>query len=156
MKGKILTRFALLLWVATVIVAGVIFVNGNTIHLKDDRDVILLQENERAFVLAEMRKLLEGVQGIMAGLVADDQDLIARSSRSVGMAAAADTSPNLMMKLPLAFKQQGINLHKQFDIIADEAEAGVAPYKIMAMLSEQLSSCVACHASYRINAVADM
>ncbi len=70
------------------------------------------------------------------------------------VAAAADVNPALMVKLPLEFKQLGLSVHKRFDKIATAADSGASREQLLASLSTQLSACVACHASYRLDAVA--
>lgn len=149
-KNK-LSVIAILLWLVTVAVAGLFFVKGTTEMAEDGRVSIILKPNEKSFVLTEMRMLLEGVQGIIAGLSSGDLKQVAEEARRIGMASAVDVNPNLMMKLPVSFKQQGMELHKQFDQFAELAESGASAETLLAKLSEQLSSCVACHRIYRLD-----
>lgn len=152
MGARTLAMAAIGLWLATVVVAGFLFVKGQSRMAEDGRLAVLLAPVERDFVLAEMRMLLEGVQGITAGAAAGDMQQVASAARRIGMASAADVNPALMLKLPLPFKQQGMALHGQFDQLAERAENGASPAEVLALLSQQLSACVACHGSYRLEA----
>lgn len=153
MRGRTLAAAAIGLWLVTVVVVGFFFVKGQSQPSADGRLTVLLAPAERDLVLAEMRMLLEGVQGITAGAAAGDMQQVASAARRIGMASAADVNPALMLKLPLAFKQQGMALHGQFDQLADRAAAGASAAEVLELLSQQLSSCVACHGSYRLEAV---
>ncbi len=152
MIGRTFSIVAIVLWVITIATAAVFFIKGQTQMTADNRVAVMLAPEEREFVLAEMRMLLEGVQGITAGVAANDMQQISSSARRIGMASAADVNPQLMMKLPLAFKQQGMSVHKQFDQLADMADSGASANELLTMLSEQLSSCVACHSIYTLEA----
>ncbi len=151
MNPKVLSITAILLWLVSVLVGGFFFVNGQTKMGTDERVSVQLKADERNFVLAEMRMLLDGVQRMTAGLAADDMPKVAAAARAVGTASAADVNPALMLKLPLAFKQQGMAVHKQFDQIADKIDQGAAANEILLDLSEQLGACVACHSIYRLD-----
>lgn len=104
MKSNTIASIALLLWAVTIAVFAWFFVRGTTTAGTDKRIAIVLQSSERDQVLSEMRGLLSAVQGILEGANQGDINLIIRSSRSAGMAAAAGENPLLMAKLPLAFK----------------------------------------------------
>jgi mono/diheme cytochrome c family protein len=97
--------------------------------------------------------MLGTVQGMVDGVKAGNLKQVAQAARASGMAAAADVNPALMAKLPLEFKELGFGLHKRFDEIASEADSSASREHILESLSTQLSACVACHASYRIEAV---
>ena len=152
MKKHIFPITAISLWVITMAVAATFFIKGSTEMSDDNRVAIILKPIERDFVLAEMRMLLDGVQGITAGLASGNMKQISASARAIGMASAADVNPNLMLKLPVGFKQQGMAVHKQFDQLADMADSGASHSHLLAILAEQLSSCVACHSIYSFKA----
>jgi len=154
MNSKTLSITAILLWLVSVLVGGFFFVKGQTKMAADERVSVMLKANERDFVLSEMRMLLEGVQSMTAGLAAGDMKQVSVAARGIGMASAADVNPALMLKLPLAFKQQGMAVHKQFDQIADKIDQGAPANEILSDLSEQLGSCVACHSVYQLDAEA--
>ena len=152
MSTRMLSVAAITLWLVTIAVAAFFFVRGQTRVAPDGRTVVLLAPDERDLVLTEMRGLLGAVQGIVEGVNAGDTEQVARAAGASGMAAAADVNPALMAKLPLAFKELGLSVHKRFDEIATEAHSGASRERMLASLGTQLSACVACHASYRIEA----
>jgi cytochrome c556 len=96
--------------------------------------------------------LLSGTQLILDGLNRNDMKQVADAARAVGMGSAADVNPGLMSKLPLSFKQLGMSVHHDMDALADAAQAGKPAAEIQGMLSNTLSSCVACHATYQLKA----
>jgi hypothetical protein len=55
-----------------------------------------------------------------------------------------------MGKLPLAFKQLGLETHSGFDALALDAEQLGDPAHTLTQLAGLLQNCVACHAAYRI------
>jgi len=152
MKSNRIALMALLLWVITIAMFAWFFVQGNTTEGTDSRTAIALKSGERDLVLSEMRGLLSAVQGILEGASQGDMNRIVHSSRSAGMAAAADANPLLMAKLPLAFKTLGMGVHRDMDDIANAAEGGKPAPELLKMASNTLAKCVACHASWQINA----
>ena len=148
------TRFfaitALGLWLVTIAVAVFMFVSGQTIEGRDGRTAILLEEEERDLVLTEMRTMLGSVQGIIAGLSEEDWEKVRGSATVSGMAIAGDVPPALMAKLPLEFKQMGMGVHRGFDEISVAVVQEETTDMILSRLGDQVSSCVACHASYRL------
>lgn len=153
MSSRILPVVAIALWLATIAVAGFFFVRGQTRVAPDGRTAVLLAPDERDLVLTEMRGMLGTLQGMVDGVKAGNLKQVAQAARASGMAAAADVNPALMAKLPLEFKELGFGLHRRFDEIAAEADSSASREHILESLSAQLSACVACHASYRIEAV---
>jgi cytochrome c556 len=57
---------------------------------------------------------------------------------------------SLMAKLPLEFKQAGMEAHAGFDALATAAEGGEPTDLLLARLGERLDNCVACHRTYRL------
>lgn len=151
MKNR-LALAALALWVVTIAAAGIVFVRGHTMAAPDGRTAILLQRGERDFVLEEMRLLLVAVRGLNEGLAQGDKALIARSARSIGMAAAHDAAPTLLAKLPLDFKRLAMPLHQGFDDLAAAAERDEPIPALHNRLIEQMDRCIACHAAFRLEA----
>jgi hypothetical protein len=153
MTARVLSITAIALWLVTIAVTAFFFVRGQTQLAPDGRTTVLLGSDERNLVLTEMRGMLETVQIVVDGVNEGDMKQVAQAARASGMAAAADVNPALMAKLPLEFKQLGLNVHKRFDEIAAAADSGASREQLLATLSTQLSACVACHASYRFDAV---
>lgn len=153
MTARVLSITAIALWSVTIAVTAFFFVRGQTQLASDGRTTVLLGSDERNLVLTEMRGMLETVQIVVDGVNEGDMKRVAQAARASGMAAAADVNPALMAKLPLEFKQLGLSVHKRFDEIATAADSGASREQLLATLSTQLSACVACHASYRFDAV---
>ena len=152
MKLSKLALFSLVLWLATVATFAWFFVRGNTAAGTDGRTAIVLQAAERDLVLGEMRLLLTATHGILQGVNANDMKQVAAAARSAGMGAAVDVNPALMAKLPLPFKELGMTVHHRMDDIAAAAENGKPAPEIVGMLTDTLSNCIACHASWQLQA----
>lgn len=150
MKLSKLALFSLVLWLATVATFAWFFVRGNTATGTDGRTAIVLQAAERDLVLGEMRLLLTATHGILQGVNTNDMKQVAASARSAGMGAAVDVNPALMAKLPLPFKELGMTVHHRMDDIAVAAENGKPAPEIVGMLTDTLSNCIACHASWQL------
>ena len=65
------------------------------------------------------------------------------------MQMATDVNPTLMAKLPLAFKQMGMSVHRDMDGLADAAVAGETPQRILNRLAGITARCTTCHDMYR-------
>jgi len=152
MNYRNLAYVSLGLWLATVIVAAVFFIRGQTTPSADGRRAIQLAPAERDLVLGEMRAMLSSVQGVVQGVQAHDPKQVAAAARASGMSAAVDLSPGLMAKLPLDFKNLGMSVHRGFDDLAQTAEKGASGDALLNALGKQLAACVGCHASYRLEA----
>lgn len=142
------------LWILTITVLGWFFIKGWTAEGSDGRTEILLAAAERDQILAEMRLLLKAVDGIVRGLGEPTRDLkqMEETARAVGMHMAADTEPAIMAKLPLPFKQMGMSIHKDMDVLADAIVQHETPQQILQRLSSITARCTACHDMYRFKA----
>lgn len=153
MNTRTLSLIALVLWAVTIMTTAFFFIRGQTVSAPDGRQTVLLNPEEQGMILTEMRGMLASVHAIVAGLTQHDMKQVATAARSTGMAAAVDVSPSLMAKLPLEFKTLGLGVHKGFDELAIAVEANATPDAVMTRLEAQLAACVACHTSYRLQAV---
>lgn len=156
MNTKTISIFAILLWVASAIGVGVLFVKGQTSVDPDGRIAIELDPSERDLLLVEMRNFLISVNGIVGGLSEDEINVatIAAAARKSGKAVATSVPPTLMAKLPMEFKQQGFAVHGAFDELAVAVEQGEDREMILMRLNDQLNRCSACHAGYKAIPVA--
>lgn len=150
MNSRTISLVAIALWVIVVAAFGYRFIVGSTAPASDGRTAILLAEAERDAILTEMRHMLETVQSITAALARNDVQGAAEAAHHSGAAAAADLDPALMTKLPLEFKQLGMNVHAEFDRMAGMAGPDVTSASLLDALATQLSSCVACHETYKL------
>jgi cytochrome c556 len=140
--------------VVTVIFIGWLFVKGWTAPSTDGRTEILLGPSERDLILAEMRDLLKAVSGVVAGLgdLSQSSVQVAQAARAAGMQMATDVDPALMAKLPLAFKQMGMSVHRDMDGLAEAAADGETPQQILNRLAGITARCTTCHDLYRFGA----
>jgi len=149
MKEK-LGLIALVLWIATIGVLGFFFVRGWTSESSDPRTAIHLAPAERDLVLAEMREMLHSVHNLVTGLSAGDRKIMEQAARASGMGMAVDVNPIILAKLPLAFKQQGMSVHRDFDALADSIAQGADQATVLRNFTGITARCVGCHVSYRL------
>lgn len=142
------TLTALLLVIAGI---GYRFIyQGDTVPMSDGRIAIQLDSSERDLVLAEMRGFVVTLQAITQGIARDDLPQAAAAAQRAGMAAQGGVPVALMGKLPMGFKQLGLDTHRKFDQLALDAEQLGDGNHSLAQLSELMQNCIGCHATYRI------
>jgi len=137
-----------------VAVSGAVYkfgISGSTVAATDGRTAIVLEPGERDLVLAEMRAFLESVQAITEAVGEGDVGKIAAAARKVGAEAQQAVPASLMGKLPLGFKQMGLDTHRKFDRLALDAEEFGDPATSLQQLSELMTNCVACHSAFRLD-----
>ncbi|HEX7124815.1 MAG TPA: hypothetical protein VF406_03430 [Thermodesulfobacteriota bacterium] len=117
----------------------------------DTRQRLALPAGPRDQVLAEMRHMLESVNGILGGLADGDMRAVEKAARASGMAAAGNVNPQIRQRLPQAFLKLGMGTHKAFDALADTMAAGGTREDALRGLTEITSRCVSCHATYRLD-----
>ncbi|WP_430229255.1 hypothetical protein [Nitrosomonas communis] len=144
-------KMAVALWVVTVSAFVFYSVRGNLSISADEHYAIQLDAEEKDFVLAEMKSLLLSINGILKGLHEDDMIAISKAAKSADMGMAVNASPLLMVKLPLEFKMLGMGLHKDFDKLSADTQAGINKDQIIHRLSELTSKYVSCHQVYRLS-----
>lgn len=144
--------------IITVILSSIIaagfykfVLQGSTIQSTDERITILLDDNERNMVLAEMRGFLFSIQQINQGLSANNMKLVTESARRSGKAAQGGVPGTLVGKLPIEFKKLGGDTHARFDQLAMDAEDLEDSNHTLEQLSILMQNCVSCHAAYRID-----
>jgi len=150
MNTKYLTIILILLF---IIAAGAykFIIEGSTSESNDGRTEILLNDNERNLVLAEMRAFLASVQKINQGLAENNMELVTEYARKSGKAATGGMPGSLMGKLPLPFKKLGFDTHAKFDQLAMDANDLGDRNHTLQQLSTLMENCVNCHAAYRIS-----
>lgn len=117
---------------------------------KDNREVIALDDESRAFIFHEMQQYVSGLQKAITALSRNDMKAVASAVRPLGMQGMASVPPTLMSAVPDEFRQMGMPIHMAFDKIADAAEKGATTKDILSSLGMAMNRCVACHAAYRI------
>jgi len=120
----------------------------------DSRVVLELTPSERAMILEEMRLFLGGVQKMTDAFGKQDMPAVAEAARGMGQIMVHEVPPALRDKLPIGFRQLGFSVHRDFDQIALDAESMKDVSTSLNQLSATLQKCVACHATYQIQAPA--
>ncbi|MDH5546426.1 MAG: hypothetical protein OEZ43_12600 [Gammaproteobacteria bacterium] len=115
----------------------------------DMRTPIELDPEAKAFVLAEMRHLLESVQTIMDAALRKDMNSVVSTATPMGMAAMQATPPQIGKQLPMTFRQMGRGVHEAMDVIARDARDFGEPNNTLEQVNAMLKSCVDCHRVFR-------
>ena len=145
-KKVAIVSFAL--WIASVGFIVYKIQYGNAVMVDKRMEISLLPE-ERQLILAEMRSLLAGLQGIVQGLSTEDFEQVKKSAIGNGMGMAQDVNPALIAKLPMSFKTMGMGVHKSFDELAAKIP-GATSKEILKEVDVIMNSCVACHSIFKI------
>ncbi|MGA7983050.1 MAG: hypothetical protein WCA32_22845 [Chromatiaceae bacterium] len=126
-------------------------IRGSVVPASDGRTAILLAPGERDLVLAEMRAFLQSTQTIIVSAARHDLAPAIRAAHQVGAQAQRAVPTSLMGKLPLAFKSLGLDTHRRFDQLAQNAQDLGDPTQTLSELGDLMNNCIACHAAYRID-----
>ena len=149
--GKLLMKRLSPLFLALILIFSVLpALAENKEPLVDKREVLVLTPIQREHVLAEMRALLGGIQGLLGALAEDDMKAVAEIARPLGISMAGKAEDHLKGVLPQHFMQLGLMVHQDFDSIAALAESGGDNKAVLSELSRSLKKCQACHAHYQI------
>jgi len=116
----------------------------------DSRLVMNLSKPQRNHILGEMRSLLTGTQNILAALADDDMAAVAKHAKALGFNMKHKAENPLHDVLPKEFMQLGMSMHKDFDLIAADAESLKDLTHTLQQLSATMGKCTACHATYQI------
>jgi cytochrome c556 len=117
----------------------------------DPRQRLTLPPPARDRVLAEMRHMLESVNAVLRGVVANDLAAVEKAARAAGTVMAVEMDPAMMRQLPPAFRDLGMQTHRGFDELADRIKAGGTREDAIRALAGVTGNCVACHAVYRLD-----
>jgi hypothetical protein len=152
MKNR-LGLVSLALWVLTIGVFAFFFVRGTTSVSTDQRRSVNLSPVEKDLVLGEMRTMLKAINGMLGALSDGDMNKAAEAATSAGMTMAVDTSPILMAKLPLDFKELGMGTHKAFDDLSSEIKKGATLPQVLVKMHQITNRCIACHETNRLGSI---
>jgi hypothetical protein len=146
-------RVALACLLAGTLVAPLAASHAQHVHPRpaDPRQRVVLAAGPRDMVLAEMRAMLESVNGVLHALAGGDLAAAEKAARASGLATAADMDPAIRAALPPAFLQLGMQTHRAFDGLADRLRAGASREAALTGLAGVTANCVACHAAYRLD-----
>jgi len=121
------------------------------VSTRDKRTLIKLAPSERQMVLAEMRSFLISVQQVSKGIANNEMSYVISAARKSGAIAQGRAPESLAKKLPLAFKQMGLDTHRKFDLLAQDAEDLGDRDHALTQLSKLMKNCITCHEMYRIS-----
>ena len=130
-------------------VVFVFIILSNNVYA-DDRTIIIVNAEQRDFLLNEMRQMLASSQQILEGIVNDDMEMVEQAARASGMKMGRSTPSSIKQLLPKGFKALGPLSHRGFEKIANEASGFGDEDTILKLLSEAQKSCVACHQTYQL------
>ncbi|MBK1724917.1 hypothetical protein [Thiocystis violacea] len=117
---------------------------------RDPRISLALSTQEKAQFLAEMRRMLVSIQGIVQGVGAEDRGLIIDSARASGNRMARATPDAVRNKLPREFKEIGAPTHMLFEELVVRAETDDMQ-TLMTFTGTLMDQCVKCHALFKVD-----
>lgn len=126
--------------------------SGRADDMVDAREQVFRTEAEKAFILDQMRLLLNSITEIEEGLGTGDMGLVAREAAARGRKANLTLArpPSLAAKESEAWKLMFLAVRNGFDALADQARANAPAATINKSLADIMRNCVACHQTYRI------
>ena len=116
----------------------------------DTRQPVVVPAAARRTVLAEMRQMLEALNGVLDATVPFDREAVREAALSGGTRIAVDRDPAMAKRLPEAFVRLGSSTHRDFDALAEAVAEGAPRDSVLSRLSRLTARCVSCHASYRL------
>jgi len=120
---------------------------------EDMREPAPFNAIERAYILGQMRLLVESIQAITAGLANDRMDEVVEAAAARGMRRNANDPAypkSINAHATALWKQMGGGVRRGFDELADAAQNGAPKEKQLAILADTMKNCVACHQTYRL------
>jgi cytochrome c556 len=119
----------------------------------DAREPAPRTKAERAYILEQMRLLVESIQAITEGLATDHMEDVIEAAAARGLHRNANDPAypaSMKAKETPLWKQMGGGTRRGFDELADAAKNGATKEKQLAILAETMKNCVACHQTYRL------
>src|SRR3989338_6657387 len=89
---KIHVLYGAIIGVLLLVIAGLVYkflLAGKTVTTEDRRTAIIMEPAERAFVLEEMRALLDAIRAMTDAVARDDMKKVAAAARAAGPGAGA-------------------------------------------------------------------
>jgi len=127
------------------------YAGEKVILAKDGRSEIKMSEENREFVMSEMRGFLESIQQINDGIAKNNPEIITKVGQQSGTCKVDAVPQGLIKSLPYEFKQIGFQTHELFDIISKMAKKNYDRQQTQEQLNQLLNNCVACHKTYKIS-----
>ena len=158
MKYKIISLIFGVGWALTLALFAYLFFVGDVQPVAADavdrRVTINLTKSEKNLVLGEMRLILAALQGVLENLSREEYENAATIASGAGMKMATEVGgehPSVLRKLPFAMRKLGFSVHRDFDDLSRTLkQPEVNRQEVLSNLSNTLSKCVSCHATYRL------
>lgn len=130
---------------------ALLLIGCNSSAAEDNRQLVELPQMMQQHMLANMRDHLVTLNEILTDMANDRLEHAAEIAESrLGMSSLELHGAGHMAKfMPPGMRQSGTSMHRAASRFALKAQEG-DPLPAYRALSEITSSCVACHASYRI------
>ena len=116
----------------------------------DNRSAVKIPAKFKPQVLADMRKNLEVIQGIVAALAKEDFEVAAKTASILGRMDHTDEVMQRRKFMPEGFRKLGPQMHMGFQALARDARDFEDIQHSLEQLSKIMSTCTACHQSYRL------
>ena len=125
-------------------------IKGSTIAGADGRVVILLDAEERNYILKEMRGLLGHMQQLITAISNDDMDEVIKIADTLVEDSSGQTPARLIAKMPIAFKKLSFNIHDGFKDLQEMSKKNRDSKEALKQVSKIMQNCLACHASHSL------
>jgi len=99
--------------------------------------------------LADMRNMLDSIQGIMQGIGDTDRERIAAAARQSGNRMERATPASIRAKTPQSFRDIGGSTHMMFEELAVRAETDEMD-SLARDTAKLMYQCMGCHATFRV------
>ncbi len=116
----------------------------------DTRINLGLSQAEKAQFLAEMRKMLSSIQGVISGIGSNNPEQIIKAARYSGNRMARATPESVKKKTPPAFKEIGGPTHMMFEELIVRAETDDME-SLAELTGKLMNQCITCHAMFKAN-----
>lgn len=125
-------------------------VDSNADQKNDEREELLLGDDDITYLLSEMRKFLVTIQQVTEGMEKDDMNQIIHAAKASGTSSVKKVSEGLKSTLPIEFKKMGYATRKSFDELAMDAEQFGDKDHTLSQLNHVLTLCTQCHSKYKV------
>jgi hypothetical protein len=125
-------------------------IKGSTIDGTDGRVVILLDAEERNYILKEMRGLLGHMQQLITAISNDDMDEVIKIADTLVKDSGGQTPTRIIAKMPIAFKKISMNIHNDFKDLQAMTKKNKNSKEALKQVSKIMQNCLACHSSHSL------
>jgi hypothetical protein len=151
--SRLIRQFLVLLLSLAAALPAQVSVAQTAIHPDpevDNRLGIVVRPNERNRLLHSMRKYLVGLQAMSEALAREDMLTAAAAARSMGSINIYEVRLMFPTKPGIDFRELAFEVHRDFDVVARDAEARQDPKLMLAQLAAIMKKCTHCHDTYKL------